>query len=324
MIAKPVSLCRLAAIAGLVGLITTCGSAGAAPPGSQAPSSASTSSIAAAGLGFSCSLPVARFDYGAGFVQFPKGAYKSDGSAGFAKTMTYEPLSHRWLPVSSSAIAPNKRSYAVAIGGDLSIVDISSGRRSVIFSAPDIHNVVGYTPAGVYVSRGAWPPDLWLIRADSRTAERVQIEGLSSTDPLSWIVSRGALWARSSTAGAVMRIDLEGHTSANWLAIPNSILYILGFDDSGRPIVWIDDQGKVLVLTGPATSTTVASSMGSPGFRPISALGDWHGLWFGNGVHDGSIWLYQPARGLRKAAEIPPAASSGTADRSSRIAGPCT
>ena len=75
----------------------------------------------------------------------------------------------------------------------------------------------------------------------------------------------------------------------------------------GNPILWVyGETPRLITLTAPGQTTTLAS--GVPGFNATSAMADAR---FGNGVQDGSVWLYQPSTGLKKVADVPPNPDAG-------------
>lgn len=130
------------------------------------------------------------------------------------------------------------------------------------------------------------------------------------------------MWSQSRDGTQVIRVDLTRKVGSVWF-IGATRVSILGLDSAANLILWVyGDTPRLVTLTAPGQTTTLATAV--PGFSATSAMADAHGIWFGNGVQDGSVWLYRPPGGLKKVADIPPNPHAGTSDRSTRIAGPCS
>ena len=129
------------------------------------------------------------------------------------------------------------------------------------------------------------------------------------------------------TPSQVLRMDLKDGSLSAWFTAPDGTsLSIAGTDQQGRPILFIRTNPKavlmtpansgaavkeppevmypppprVLLLTG-ANQTVEISNGSDSAFRPLSASGDTHGIWFAS---PGTLWLYRHGS-LAKVADIP-------------------
>jgi len=124
----------------------------------------------------------------------------------------------------------------------------------------------------------------------------------------------------------VIRMDLTDGSLSTWFtAAEGTSLSIAGMDAQGHPILTLIPTPRmvapptstggpvlppadvnyppppcVLLLTGPNQTVEIADGSNSE-FRPSSAIGDRHGIWFNS---PGSLWLYRP-NGLAKIADVP-------------------
>lgn len=116
----------------------------------------------------------------------------------------------------------------------------------------------------------------------------------------------------------LLRMDLKTGAVSTYFTAPGSSqsVALLGFDGQGHPVVtvqaipvkgaspppqnYMPGPPSVLLLTGTDQSQTISSGS-DEAFRPTSAAGDGHGVWFGS---PGSIWLYTSSAGLRKIATL--------------------
>jgi len=134
----------------------------------------------------------------------------------------------------------------------------------------------------------------------------------------------GGVIARSPAE--VVRMELKDGSLSTWFTAPDGTnVGIAGTDQQGHPILIINTTPKlvqqpqssgapvpvpseviypppprVLLLTG-ANQTVEISSGADATFRPSSAFGDGHGIWF---TSPGSLWLYRHGS-LAKVADVP-------------------
>jgi hypothetical protein len=74
------------------------------------------------------------------------------------------------------------------------------------------------------------------------------------------------------------------------------------------------------LLTSPKTEAQITGDAHAAAFVPVTAVGDDHGVWFGD--VNGAVWLWNAAQGLKRVAQLPTHASDSGSD-SAIIAGPC-
>lgn len=270
-----------------------------------------------------------------GFVTFPAATLSAPtGSppkpAQFTYRTSYDRTVERWLPVSGAAVAPDGLHYAYAdydqpapndlkagvMTGRVHIVDARSGDDRVVYSGSPFA-VVDYTAAGLYLARLTTaqyaPQRRGLYFMDPADGIPHLVPGSDvQLDFGGWRALDGdAAWGtRYSNVGGMasgnelFRVDVKTGEVARWLAVPTDhSLYVLGFDPAGNPLVSStlasfttgqSMQTSVVVVTGPDQSTQLFSSDAQgPGELGVA---DTHGIWIGGG---GSIWLYQPASGIR-------------------------
>lgn len=296
----------VAAIAGLVAVACT----------QQAPPSR-----AASGTLPACRLPVARFDYGAGFVSFPSGKFEVARGVPFSKTFTFVAGLHRWLPVPPAFVSPDGTIYALSTGSAVELVDSRTGRATPV--ATGAFHVIELTSDGLLLSKlsADGSPSLWMVQQGEEPRLLEIAGGVPVLDSYRFVPAGTTVWSQSRDGTQVIRIDLTRKVGSVWLTGASRVS-ILGLDGAGSLMLWMyGDTPRLVTLTAPGQATPLAS--GVPGFSATSALADAHGIWFGNGVQDGSVWLYRPSTGLEKVADIPPNPHAGASDRSTRIAGPC-
>jgi hypothetical protein len=292
---------------------------------------------------FQCSLPVTveLSPYASVQIELPGGmvSHESIGPANFSFPSTYDVQAGRWVPVARSAISPDGRSWAYGTGmlegggrnGTLHVVDAVTGKDMQLWSGTGGAAVLGFLSTGVYfVETGASGPSstLWVVdparpgsgRAIGAMPSNASWDASSVFGPLGGFA---LMHASSGYANAVERMDLSGNVTT-WFT--NSVgatpTTFLGVDAQGHPIIAMnpakplnlpdgsmvyrgaqDEPGRVLLLTGPNQFVVIADGS-NISFRPTSAIGDSHGVWFGE---RGSIWLYQVGTGLREVFAMPPA-----------------
>ena len=269
-----------------------------------------------------------------GFVTFPAATLSAPtGSppkpAQFTYSTSYDRTVERWLPVSREAVAPDGLHYAYAdydqpapsdlkagvTTGRVHIVDARSGDDRVVYSGSPFA-VVDYTAAGLYLARLTTaqyaPQRRGLYFMDPADGIPHLVPGSDvQLDFGGWRALDGdAAWGtRYSDVGGMasgnqlFRIDIKTGEIVSWLTAPTThSIYILGFDN-GNPLVSSSLSGfttgqsletTVMLMTGPGQARSIYSSdFEGPGLLGVA---DTHGIWMGGG---GSIWLYQPASGIR-------------------------
>jgi hypothetical protein len=293
-------------------------------------------------LAFRCRLPVLwyasdpRVDGKTGFVTFPAGSLSTSSGAlpkppELTLSYSYDHATGRWLAVSRAAVAPDGLRYAyaeydpppantrLAIGpkGRVHVVDVRTGVDRVIYRGAPTFAVVDFSADGLYLASfqasiaGSGAHGLYLMNPGSGTYQLLPGSNVS-LDGGGWrVLNGGAAWgtrfsgiAGMGSGNEFFRFDMKTGKVIRWLAVPaDHVLFILGFDRSGRPLV---ESMRRSVETGQSTDTAV-SLVAAPGqaTRLLTStevgpgengVADSHGLWMGGG---GSVWLYQPGSGLR-------------------------
>jgi hypothetical protein len=147
-----------------------------------------------------------------------------------------------------------------------------------------------------------------------------------------WTVSyanpkvQGAGGSFTAPAAKVVRMDLKDGSLTTWFTAPDSTsVGVVATDLQGHPVLVVNAIPKVapqptsagatvtasqaqvdlrpprvLLLTGPNQTVEIANGS-DPSFRPSSAVGDSHGIWFSS---PGSLWLYRQGS-LTRVADVP-------------------
>jgi hypothetical protein len=270
----------------------------------------------------------------AGFVDTRSGQYTKDGSAsvaglpggGFSGTslkpsqpsapVQYSDALRRWLPVGSSSLAPDGRSYVwvrlVPEGSNSSNFQKAELHRYDVASATDR---TLWTYAGsIYVSRwdasgmlvttaplgggaGLW----WLV--DPRTGTADQTDGRA--DPTRFTRLPDDPQERGGFVAGSDGRDAQGHT-----------LFRIGSRTSGA-------QEWVFFETAPGQRVTIyrGKQGDATGFDPYGATGDATGIWFGD-YSGHTLWHWQQDTGLKKIT-LTGVPSSANSDVYVKPAGPC-
>jgi hypothetical protein len=277
-----------------------------------------------------------RVDGKTGFVNFPAGSLSTSNAtlpapAQLTLNFSYDQAVSRWLGVSRVAVAPDGLHYAYAdydppgpndgravIGsaGRVHVVDARTGADRVIYSGSPTFAVVDFSAAGIYLAQfgasigGSGRRGLYLIDPADGTARLVPGSDVQ-LDAGGWqVLNGGGAWGTRFSEGGAMwsgnelvRLDMTTGEIVTWLTVPtDQALTVLGFD-AGRPLVTsrlaITSTGQsaqisVRLMAGPGQSRQLYSSNAiAPGGLGVE---DSHGIWTGG---SGSIWLYQPAAGLK-------------------------
>jgi len=231
---------------------------------------------------------------------------------------SYDVQAGKWVPVPAYGVSPDGRSYAYALPGDIGgsngtvhVVDVVTGKDEQVWAGAGGAQLLGFLSSGVYfLELGSSPPAaLWVVDpAIPSAAHRI------GTIPSSWdlgvpldVVGPLGMFAVVRTPGAnnpyrVEHMDFATGAVTTWYVNPTGPipLRLLGVDGQGYPILVIDPS-RVLLLTGQNQSVVIADGSNAS-FQPETAVGDAHGIWFGE---PGSIWLYDRTAGLRKVFAMP-------------------
>jgi hypothetical protein len=263
-----------------------------------------------------------------GFLTYPDGRYKADGSVRAAPTIwSFDAPLHRWVPALLRYLSPDGRYYvADSTNGSITIVDVVTSAQTRLVNSGAIQ-VLGWANQGiVYRGQSGTRQSLLLIDPQTKASRELSVpvllpQGRVYGDAL-WVIGVDA-----SNAPILVRFDLTNGKSSIWYTFAQhaqshgSLPTIQGFDDLGNPLMVDAPSGlgspfEVLLVIGVQKATTIYSGQVSSSFRPAQqAIGDPHGIWMLG--TDGSLWLYDAAHGLHL---IPlPPASPAIAE----LAGPC-
>jgi hypothetical protein len=268
---------------------------------------------------FQCSLPVVVGLYPSVFIQIqlPSGVMVNESIQpdNFNGQSSYDVQAGKWVPVPSSAVSLDGRSYAYGLGitegggsnGTVHVIDVVTGQDRKVWAGAGGAQVLGYLSSGVYFLEqlgGSGPAVLWVVDPARPSAAR-RIGPM----PNSWggrLVGPVGMFAiGNDSAGQPNRVDhmdLATGSVSTWFVnptVPNT-MHLLALDGQGYPVV-ATDSSRVLVITGVNQSVVIADGS-NVSFQPETAFGDGHGVWFGE---PGSVWLYDRAAGLRKVFGMP-------------------
>jgi hypothetical protein len=270
-----------------------------------------------------------------GFVTFPGATISVEANPlpkavpfqiGWWPGLSYDRAVGHWLPVSRNAVSPDGFRYVYAEydpagpsddkavhanSGRVHIVDVRSGLDRVIFTGSPSFGVVNLSADTVYLTQvgyGYVPTARGLYRLDPNGGVPQLMSGADrQTDPGSWtLVGQDAGWAVDFASGGVDRMgggnelirhDLRTNATEVWMTTAtNNVLWIVGIDTAGHPIVVTGpysttspetDDLVVSLVTAVGTSTKIREGPDAPG---NSGVVDKHGVWM-SGVQ--AVWLYQ-------------------------------
>lgn len=240
---------------------------------------------------------------------------------------SYDVQAGQWVPAFPQAISPDGRSWAYATGalsghnGTVHVVDVASGSDRQLYSGAGAATLLGFLSSGIYFVDGdpaAQAPSgygsVWVVDpAHSDFPRKIgpypfRDLGVPGEPALGAAGAFAVNVPLGAYADRVERMDLTTGDVTTWFtsSIGPAQMKLLGLDAQGRPIIAIGpaNQGnpfRVLLLTGPNRFVEIADGSNT-NFRPDSATGDSHGIWFSE---PGSIWLYQAATGLRVVFAVP-------------------
>jgi hypothetical protein len=263
-----------------------------------------------------------------GFLTYPGGGYKADGSIRAAPTIwSFDAALQRWVPALMRYLSPDGRQYvADSTNGSITIVDVATGAQTRLVDSGAIQ-VLGWANQGiVYLGQSGTRQSLRLVDPQTRASRELSVpvllpQGRVHGDAL-WVIGVDA-----SNVPILVRLDLtNGQSSVRYtFAQPahshGSLPQFLGFDHLGNPVIVDAPSGlgspfEVLLLIGVRKATTIYAGNASSTFRPAQqAIGDPRGIWMLG--TNGSLWLYDAAHSLHLV-PLPPASPA-----IAELTGPC-
>jgi hypothetical protein len=282
----------------------------------------------------------------AGFLKLPDGTFRADpngalvqGSSAQYRTVASPTLpgdvygdrwwdgpANRWLPVASSQIAPDGRSYVYGLGPEIHIVTVATASESIVFRQPSGAAPVWlvYRNDGIYLSvnnqyKGTGgsvqtlPADqvgVWRVDPGGAAPQRVL------SQPIAGVMGNGTfVWAVDNET--LTREDLASTRRDAWFSDQGRGMQILGVDPSGNPVVWTYGQAAGQLQLGlleiwSVNAPNAATELYSETYAPLPKIYgvnvqegplavDRHGVWFGAST---GLYLYDPT-GFHKVAEMP-------------------
>jgi ribosomal protein S11 len=348
-VAVAVALVGVIAVPRLVARFST-------PSGPVATVRPSSGGASSSPVELTCRLPIAILTPPAaateGFLRVDTGAY-SAGAASAANGEAYAQQLGKWVPTNAQQVAPDGASYvyvdATTTESALHFVDRQQDR--LIVSSPGPIQVLGFvsTQSVAYTAQdAAGRLGTWLL--DTATLQ----PRIVASDHVYQGAGGGALWrigaAAQGSGIALYRLDLHTGAETLWFDVdgylgaepthspsfnsegvartPQDSLHhsfgILGFDDSGHPIVQLGSAGAgalsaALLVTGQdVVQTLVTPGTNGPGHLDAqSAAGGRAAVWLVDPA--GQVAVYRGRGPLAIIASLPVPAG-GKAE----VAGPCT
>jgi len=257
---------------------------------------------------------------------------------------SYDAATAKWLPADyrMASLDGNWWVYATPLASatlsapaTLHLVDRHGSDRTVWTGSGRAYPL-GWTSGGaIFVHVVAAPHfhnEYWLVDPSTMTLRSLppmpgEIVGIDASG--SWAI-RNQLTGPASDSKApqhwtVVRTDIGSGATVTWWdqTIP-ALVTATGFDGDQHPILRIvpfdSDRERYVLLTSPNTQTEITGDARAMKFYPGSALGDAHGVWFGD--VQGAVWLWKPGRGLQQVARLPTQLAASFGDVAV-IAGPC-
>src|ERR1700730_3994723 len=153
-------------------------------------------------------------------------------------------------------------------------------------------------------------PDWWITECSCVPANTMPTGPESDNNPL----------LHSTVIRADIRTEARfypGGTVTWWDKTLPALVILLGFDRDGHPILAISGfPERYVLLTSPNKEAEITGDARAAEFAPVSALGDSHGVWFGD--LQGVVWLWIAGQGLTRVAQVSTHSPDGVI-----IAGPC-
>ena len=322
---------RLGPLAATLALLTIAGAVGwrlvylrtNAPPTVKHPTVPTVIPTAAAVDPLNCRLPVVIMRESGppiqlvtepGFVDTGSGHYGKDGAASIAglpggvfegtnvkpsraaAPVWYDGMVKRWLPVGRTLIAPDDRSYLWTLllphgsnvsnfkSAELHRYDLTTATDHVLWSYAGFINIHQWDASGIFLDTDPPPPAggtviYWLIDPQTGVATEQPPASRGSIGP-TMLPGEGQ---NGAFGWATFGQDAQGRT-----------LYRFGSRQAG-------DQEWIFYESAPGQRVTIYRGQqgDGTGFDPFQALGDGHGIWFGDYETRG-LWYWDPASGLHK------------------------
>lgn len=257
---------------------------------------------------------------------------------------SYDAAAAKWLPVDHRMVsldgnwwvyATPLASASMSASAALHMVD-RHGTDRMVWTGTGMAYPLGWTAGGaVFVHVVATPhfhSDYWLVDPSTGTPRSVppmpgETVGIDASG--SWGI-RNLLTGPASDTKApehwtLIRTDIRSAATVSWWdqTLP-ALVVATGFDGDQHPILRIvpfdSDRERYVLLTSPNTETEITGDARAMKFYPGSALGDSHGVWFGD--LQGAVWLWNAGDGLQRVAQLPTHLTDFVADVAV-IAGPC-
>lgn len=259
------------------------------------------------------------------FVGVPKGADKH---------WSYDAAIGRWVPVDQRMISADGSWWVYAtplepsISASLHLVDRHGADRTV-WTGTGRAIPLGWTAGGavfVHVGTSAQFQTEYLL-IDPTTGQQRSLAPIAGEAAGA---NTSGLWStRNLVAGldsdpnpplrsTVLRTDVNtGETVTWWDQTIPALVFILGFDAYGHPIVAISGiPERYVLLESPTNETEITGGPRAAEFVPVSASGDSRGIWFGDFY--GAIWRWNAGQGLKPVARVSTRATEAVV-----IGGPC-
>ncbi len=297
----------------------------------------------------SCRLPVylSTSNIG-GFLTVPGYAFTKEPGNPFIQESksaygywSYDASIARWLPVDQRMISSDGNWWVYAaplapsVSASFHLVDRHGSDRTV-WTGTGRAYPLGWTAEGaVFVHVGPSPrfqSEYLLVDPPTGTLRSLapmagDIFGIDASG--SWGMQNEltgpAADAKTPEHWTVVRTDIRSGATVTWWdqTIP-ALVVATGFDGDHHPILRIvpfdGDRERYVLLTSPNNQTEITGDARAMNFHPGSALGDAHGVWFGD--EQGAVWLWQHSGGLQKVAQLPTPLTQRSVDIAV-IAGPC-
>jgi hypothetical protein len=289
-----------------------------------------------------CQLPVyLSTSNTGGFLTVPGYAFTAAPGNGFIgaakgadKHWSYDATLARWLPVDQRMISPDGNWWVYAtplepsVSASFHLVDRHGSDRTV-WTGSGRTIPLGWTAGGaVFAHIGPSPnfqTEYRLVDPSTgtlRSLAPILAEPVGANGSGLWGIRNLVEGLESETNPAihsiVSRTDVSSGATVSWRdqTIP-ALVILLGFDGDGRPILGISGiPERYVLLTSPNTETEITGDAHAAEFVPVTALGDAHGVWFGD-LH-GAVWLWKAGQGLQRVAQVPTHSTDAVV-----IAGPC-
>jgi hypothetical protein len=275
--------------------------------------------------------------YTNGFIAFPAAAFSPDPNGGihsryiqqdFATDAapvlygaaqdgppTYDLAQHRWVPASSAQLTADGGSYAYSIGQrdgriQVHVADVATATEKAFdVSQPERAQVVDFGAAGVYLllpsALGGAGEGVWLLNPTTGAVQRQQVlqQVMAVRDGYAWV---GRIDPRSplpqppegTVSNSIVRLDLQSGAETAWYYRAGATLWLYGFDSRGKPLIGVGGSpnggGEIRLVEQPGSQGVQVYAGGLPLSGP---QGDGDRIWFSGAA---GIYLYTPARGLRK------------------------